>query len=350
MAQGKESACQCSRHRRCGSDPWVGRSPQEGNGNPLQYSCLENPMDRGDWQATIHGVTKSQTWLSMQETVIMWLLNIFKLLTWLTFMDHIIRLWDRVDIRASSLDRKWWTLLHHEIPLASVCHHPGSSQPSVRAEFLTGTASFPSSSHPCAAPPPFTLSSWERSYPSITYTRPFAKDSRCCRCCLIVEWKTVSLQERKASMGKHWRQIHDVARGIPSRCCTPAPYPEAHECTVISPWWALPPRPQSSTIPYRLANTKSVLPSSASCFSTSLLTAPKGLQKCLERGDLRPVCGKAPPPPRAFQAVNSGSSRVTLTWPLPTLAIAFPCKSKLWWGFRGGGVWHLLAVVMEGLS
>ena len=37
------------------------RSPGEGNGNPLQYSCLENPMDRGVWQASIHGVAKSQT-------------------------------------------------------------------------------------------------------------------------------------------------------------------------------------------------------------------------------------------------------------------------------------------------
>ena len=37
------------------------RSPGEGNGNSLQYSCLENPMDRGDWQATIHGVAKSRT-------------------------------------------------------------------------------------------------------------------------------------------------------------------------------------------------------------------------------------------------------------------------------------------------
>ena len=36
-------------------------SPGGGNGNPLQYSCLENPMDRGAWQATVHGVTKSQT-------------------------------------------------------------------------------------------------------------------------------------------------------------------------------------------------------------------------------------------------------------------------------------------------
>ena len=36
-------------------------SPGEGNGNPLQYSCLENPMDRGSWQATVHGVTESDT-------------------------------------------------------------------------------------------------------------------------------------------------------------------------------------------------------------------------------------------------------------------------------------------------
>ena len=41
------------------------RSLGVGNGNPLQYSCLENLMDRGAWQATVHGVTKSQTWLSM---------------------------------------------------------------------------------------------------------------------------------------------------------------------------------------------------------------------------------------------------------------------------------------------
>ena len=41
-----------------------GRSPGEGNGNPLQYSCQENPMDRGAWWATVHGVIKSQTRLS----------------------------------------------------------------------------------------------------------------------------------------------------------------------------------------------------------------------------------------------------------------------------------------------
>ena len=44
-----------------GSIPGLGRSPGEGNGNPLQYSCLENPMDGGSWWAAVHGVAKSQT-------------------------------------------------------------------------------------------------------------------------------------------------------------------------------------------------------------------------------------------------------------------------------------------------
>ena len=47
-----------------GSIPGSGRSPGEGNGTPLQYFCLENPMDGGAWQATVHGVTKNWTRLS----------------------------------------------------------------------------------------------------------------------------------------------------------------------------------------------------------------------------------------------------------------------------------------------
>ena len=47
-----------------GSIPGRGRSPGEGNGNPLQYSCLENPMGGGAWYAVVHGVTKSRTRLS----------------------------------------------------------------------------------------------------------------------------------------------------------------------------------------------------------------------------------------------------------------------------------------------
>ena len=54
--------------RDVGSIPGLRRSPEVGNGNPLQCSCLENPMDRGAWQATIHGVTKSQTWLKRLST------------------------------------------------------------------------------------------------------------------------------------------------------------------------------------------------------------------------------------------------------------------------------------------
>ena len=60
-ANGKESIYQCRRH----SVPGLGRSPGEGNDNPLQYSCLENPMDRGAWQATVHGVEKSWTQLNI---------------------------------------------------------------------------------------------------------------------------------------------------------------------------------------------------------------------------------------------------------------------------------------------
>ena len=52
-----------------GSIPGSGRSPGGGNGNPLQYSCLENPMDRGAWRAMAHGVTKSQIWLSTHTYV-----------------------------------------------------------------------------------------------------------------------------------------------------------------------------------------------------------------------------------------------------------------------------------------
>ena len=53
-SDGQESACNVGDP---GSIPWLGRSPGEGNGNPLQYSCLENPMDGVAFQATVHEVT-----------------------------------------------------------------------------------------------------------------------------------------------------------------------------------------------------------------------------------------------------------------------------------------------------
>ena len=60
-SDGNESACSAGDP---GLIPGLRRFPGEGNGNPLQYSCLENSMDRGTWRATVHRVAKSQAWLS----------------------------------------------------------------------------------------------------------------------------------------------------------------------------------------------------------------------------------------------------------------------------------------------
>ena len=62
---GKESTCNAG---DVSLIPGLGRSPGEGNGNPLQYSCLENPVDRVAWQAIVHGVAKDWTRLSEQTT------------------------------------------------------------------------------------------------------------------------------------------------------------------------------------------------------------------------------------------------------------------------------------------
>ena len=61
---GSEGKASTYNVRDLDSIPGSGRSPGEGNGNPLQYSCLENPMDGGAWCATVHGVAKSRTQLS----------------------------------------------------------------------------------------------------------------------------------------------------------------------------------------------------------------------------------------------------------------------------------------------
>ena len=68
-----------------GSIPGSGRSPGDGNGNPLEYSCLENSMDRGAWQATVHGVTKSQTRLSNWHTH--YLSSAFPFVCWILFLS-----------------------------------------------------------------------------------------------------------------------------------------------------------------------------------------------------------------------------------------------------------------------
>ena len=69
-ASGKEPPCKCRRLRRrkrC-SFPGSGRSPVAGNGSSLQYSCLENPMNRGAWWATVRGVTKRYDWATKHST------------------------------------------------------------------------------------------------------------------------------------------------------------------------------------------------------------------------------------------------------------------------------------------
>ena len=65
---GKESACDAKDVGDTGSFPGLGRSPGGGHGNPLQYSYLENPVDRGAWRATVHRVTKSWTRLRRLST------------------------------------------------------------------------------------------------------------------------------------------------------------------------------------------------------------------------------------------------------------------------------------------
>ena len=62
--QVKEFTCNAGDTGDASSIPGSGRSPGEENGNPLQYSCLKNPTDRGAWQGSVYGVTKSWTWMS----------------------------------------------------------------------------------------------------------------------------------------------------------------------------------------------------------------------------------------------------------------------------------------------
>ena len=65
---GFQVALVVRRLKRCGIDPWMGKIPWRRHGNPPRYSCLENPMDRGTWQATVHGVAKRQTQLKQLST------------------------------------------------------------------------------------------------------------------------------------------------------------------------------------------------------------------------------------------------------------------------------------------
>ena len=82
---GKEPSYQPRRYRRCWLDSWVRKIPWKRMCNPLRYSCLENPMDRGAWQAAVHGVTKSRTrlkWLSTHAQVCYTHKTAFQVILW----------------------------------------------------------------------------------------------------------------------------------------------------------------------------------------------------------------------------------------------------------------------------
>ena len=85
---GKESACSMEDPD---SIPGSERSPGEGNGNPLQYSWLENPMDRGDWQATVQGVAKNRTRLTSLSFIYFSLFFLFYLLFLLVLFSLFIK-------------------------------------------------------------------------------------------------------------------------------------------------------------------------------------------------------------------------------------------------------------------
>ena len=72
-----ESACNAGNTGDPGSIPGSGRSPREGNGNPLQHSCLGNSMDRGAWRATVHGVSESDTTEPKDETMDLFICHSF---------------------------------------------------------------------------------------------------------------------------------------------------------------------------------------------------------------------------------------------------------------------------------
>ena len=93
---GKEFACHCRRCKRHRFDPWVGkipcrRKPGEENVNPFQYSCLENPTDRGAWWAIVRGVAKSQTGLRTYSLRLSWKVTILRVCAQLcpTFYDPV---------------------------------------------------------------------------------------------------------------------------------------------------------------------------------------------------------------------------------------------------------------------
>ena len=90
-------------------NPASRRSPGVRNGNPHQYSCLENSMDRDAWQATAHGVTKSQTWLSTSTfDMIMWFFFFSLLIWWITLFGWML---DQLCTPGITFTWSWYIIL-----------------------------------------------------------------------------------------------------------------------------------------------------------------------------------------------------------------------------------------------
>ena len=109
----EESACNAGDTRDAGSIPGSGRSPEEGHGKPLQYSCLENPMDRGAWWAIVHRVAKSRTqlkWLSIYKHI--------QKISYILMTDHTWKWtrWPKHEHRMFMLRPMLWTEEPHLIP------------------------------------------------------------------------------------------------------------------------------------------------------------------------------------------------------------------------------------------
>ena len=96
-ARGKEPTCQWGDIWDVGWIPGLGRSPGGGHGSPLQYSCLENPIDRGAWRAAVHGVRKSQTQLKqLSMHAILYSLNVAYHIDWFSIICWtILASWDK---------------------------------------------------------------------------------------------------------------------------------------------------------------------------------------------------------------------------------------------------------------
>ena len=100
----KKSACNAG---DLGLIPGLGRSPAEGNGNPLQYSCLENPMEGGAWWATVHGVTKSWTRLNNFTFTT----HMGSLLFLILYFSHIMTTTNLIHINLAQSIRHWFSIL-----------------------------------------------------------------------------------------------------------------------------------------------------------------------------------------------------------------------------------------------